>query len=179
MAQKSKDKSAPRARDLQEVIDDIAVYPPDAYDFLQLGLQFTVARIHAETPEGESHHVSGQQLSLGLRDYAWDRWGMLARSVLARWNITSTMDFGRLVYALVDAEILAKTPTDRIDDFRNVYDFKTLETGYVLPAVAAAPTPGSVRPVFPSGAASPKSEPKPSPKSTPLDPETDPETDPS
>jgi uncharacterized repeat protein (TIGR04138 family) len=56
---------------------------------------------------------------------------MLARTVLERWNITSTLDFGRIVFSLVEYRHMQTTEGDRIDDFRNVYDFRSaFESGY-------------------------------------------------
>jgi uncharacterized repeat protein (TIGR04138 family) len=130
MAESAEEKT----RALLDVVRDVGVYPEDAYDFLQDGLQFTAERAHKERPDGESRHVTGQELSLGLRDYAWQRWGYLARTVLSRWNITSTMDFGKIVYAMIDAGMFSKTDGDRVEDFRNVYEFRSLETHYVIGA---------------------------------------------
>lgn len=128
--------SKSKPKELIEIVADVAVYPAEAYEFVQAGLHFTVERVHQETPPDpdvpDSHHLTGRQLSLGLRQFAWDRWGLLARTVLTRWNITSTTDFGRIVYALIDAGILGKSDSDRVEDFRNVYDFKTLETHYLI-----------------------------------------------
>lgn len=53
------------------------------------------------------------------------QYGMMARTVLSRWNLTSTYDFGKIVFALVDNGYMSKTDEDSIDDFRNVYDFRT------------------------------------------------------
>ncbi|HSW47148.1 MAG TPA: Minf_1886 family protein [Phycisphaerae bacterium] len=70
-----------------------------------------------------NRHVTGQELCWGIRDIALERWGLMARGVLARWNIHSTEDLGAIVFALVENQWLAKQPTDRIEDFRNVYHF--------------------------------------------------------
>jgi len=43
--------------------------------------------------------------------------------VLARWNIRATIDFGHMVYLLIDNEFMHKTPEDSVEDFRDVYDF--------------------------------------------------------
>lgn len=135
---KKQTPAQPRPKELLDIVRDVAVYPPEAYEFVQAGLHFTAERVHATNPPDplipDSHHLTGQQLSLGLRDFAWERWGLLAKTVLGRWNVTSTNDFGRIVYALIDAGILGKSETDRIDDFRNVYDFRTLDTQYQIPA---------------------------------------------
>ncbi len=113
-------------RTLQEVIDEVGTYPAEAYHFVQSGLNFTVNNIHGpRTDDESSRHVRGQQLCEGLRDYALSQWGLLARTVLSRWNITSTFDFGRIVFAMVDNDLMQKTDEDNIEDFRNVFDFKT------------------------------------------------------
>ncbi len=73
--------------------------------------------------EKMNRHVTGQQLCWALRDEALGRWGLMARSVLARWNITRTEDIGAIIFALVDNGWLQKQPTDLLDDFNGVFDF--------------------------------------------------------
>ncbi len=122
------------AKSITEVVDKIGAYPEDAYRFVQLGLAFTVERIHGkETDPKACRHIDGRDLSAGLRDFALAQWGLMARTVLARWNITSTYDFGRIVFALVDNGFMQKTDRDSIEDFRNVYDFRNaFEAGYKI-----------------------------------------------
>jgi len=81
-----------------------------------------------------NRHVSGQDLCWGLRDYAQQRWGRLARSVLAAWGITETLDFGRIVFAMIDYDFMQKQPSDSLDDFGNVFDFAEAFDGcYQIP----------------------------------------------
>jgi uncharacterized repeat protein (TIGR04138 family) len=75
-------------------------------------------------PERMNRHVTGQQLCWAIRDTALERWGLMARSVLARWNITSTEDVGAIIFALVENGWLQKQPTDTLEDFDNVFNFK-------------------------------------------------------
>src|SRR3954471_15765259 len=90
---------------------DLGRYPQEAYEFVQRGLSYTVQKIHAEQTDPEaSRHVSGQQLCEGLREFSHKQWGMLARVVLGRWGITGTVDFGRIVFALIEAGQMQKTP---------------------------------------------------------------------
>jgi uncharacterized repeat protein (TIGR04138 family) len=111
---------------LRRVAADVGVYPIEAYEFVQRGLAYTVRQVHGSaTRPAKMCHVSGQQLCHGLRQYALEQWGMLARLVLGRWNITSTVDFGRIVFSLVEHRVMATTDQDHIDDFRGVYDFTT------------------------------------------------------
>src|SRR4051812_2525906 len=123
-----------RQKSLQQLVEDVGLYPPEAYEFIQKGLSYTVQQVHGELKEadaaeskaaGVSRHISGQQLCEGLRDFALQQWGMLARTVLRRWNVTSTLDFGRIVFALVDAGHMQKTDDDTLEDFKAVYEFRT------------------------------------------------------
>jgi uncharacterized repeat protein (TIGR04138 family) len=117
---------------LEQVVHECGRYPIEAFEFVRHGLTFTVQQIHGERQgkqqrEGDekSSHVSGQQLSWGLRNYAVHRYGLLARTVLQHWGITRTNDFGKIVFAMVDSKLMAKTDDDDIRDFQNVFDFNT------------------------------------------------------
>ena len=85
-------------------------------------------------PMPEIRHVTGQQLCLGLREYAIERFGMLAPCVLRHWNISRTEDFGRIVYALIEAGRLDKSADDSIEDFYAVFDFDEAFSPAVLGA---------------------------------------------
>jgi uncharacterized repeat protein (TIGR04138 family) len=74
-------------------------------------------------PERMNRHVTGQQLCWAIRDEALSRWGLMARSVLARWNILRTEDIGQIIFHLVENDWLQKQPSDRIEDFNNVFSF--------------------------------------------------------
>lgn len=101
-------------------------YPVEAFLFVQRGLDFTVRRKHGEpdpaAPPG-SRHVTGRDLCFGLRDYAMKEYGLMARAVLKRWHVTSCEDFGRIVFAMVDAGLMQKTEEDTLADFADVFDF--------------------------------------------------------
>ena len=106
-------------------------YPLDAFFFVQRGLDFTVRKIHGEPdPQATSgsRHISGQALCQGLREYALTQYGLLAKTVLKQWHIRGTEDFGQIVFAMVNAGLMQKTPEDSIDDFRCVFDFETAFT---------------------------------------------------
>jgi uncharacterized repeat protein (TIGR04138 family) len=122
----------PKHTSAKRIAKELGDYPSEAYDFVQRGLSYTVEKFHAEqTDKKASRHVSGQQLSEGLRDYALLQWGLLARTVLKAWGIHSTFDFGKIVFSLIEAQQMQKTEDDTVDDFRDVYDFDTaFEAGY-------------------------------------------------
>lgn len=101
-------------------------YPVDAFEFVTKGLAYTVDRIHGKLdPKAplKNRHVSGAQLCMGLRDYAIEQYGMLAKLVLNRWRITRSEDFGQIVFAMIDAKLMSKTDEDSLHDFVDVFDF--------------------------------------------------------
>ena len=100
-----------------------ASYPEQAYQFIREGLEHTVKVTGANRTDGEPRHVTGQQLCLGLKDYAVKKYGPLAKIVLSSWGVRDTMDFGRIVFDMVERQELRKTEEDSIEDFRDVYDF--------------------------------------------------------
>lgn len=127
-----------QSKTLREIVEEVGLYPEDAFKFVQGGLKFTVEKLHGpgtDDAEPGTRHITGQNLCDGLRQYALDQWGLLASTVLTRWNITSTLDFGRIVFALVDHGWMQKTDEDTIEDFRNVFDFRSAFEGkYKIPA---------------------------------------------
>jgi len=110
---------------MEQVIREDGRYPPEAFAFLHEGLNRAVQTAYGEkhVPDDQQRHVTGQQICQALRELAVERWGLLARTVLARWNIHGTIDFGRMVYLLIDHGFMRKTEEDSVEDFRDVYDF--------------------------------------------------------
>ena len=92
-------------------------YPRAAYDFVREALQ----RIVEKLPK--ARHVSAKELLQGLREFARDEFGPLAREVFESWNVRETADFGRIVFHLVEAGEMGKTDEDDIADFDAVYTF--------------------------------------------------------
>lgn len=99
-------------------------YPQEAFQFVRDGLQHTVKTIYGgEDAAKADRHVNGAQLCIGLRDYAINRYGMLARLVLSRWGISKTDDFGKIVFAMIDAGLMRRSDDDALEDFQAVFDF--------------------------------------------------------
>ena len=68
-------------------------------------------------------HVTGQQLCEAIRLHALEQYGYMAKVVLNRWGVTSTSDFGEIVYNLIRLGWMKKSDSDRREDFDNCYDF--------------------------------------------------------
>ncbi len=89
--------------------------------------------------ESLDRHISGQHLCWGLRNYALKRFGALASTVLQHWQIRRTRDFGEIVFALVEIGLLITQPSDREDDFGDVYQFaQAFDATYVWQGVRSS-----------------------------------------
>ena len=115
----------PQQDALMQVAKNAGPYPREAFQFVQQGLGHTVERIaeYGGLQSDEGSHVSGQQLCLGLRDFAISQYGLLAPTVLRHWNVLRTDDFGRIVFAMIEQGLMSKTADDTLEDFLGVYDF--------------------------------------------------------
>src|SRR4051812_7755983 len=115
---------------LEQVVEEVGSYPIQAFEFVQHGLGYTVEKIHGDAKDPKaSRHITGRDLCEGLREFALLKWGLMARTVLNRWNVRRTIDFGRMVFALVQHGHMSKTDEDTLEDFRDVYDFATAFDG--------------------------------------------------
>jgi uncharacterized repeat protein (TIGR04138 family) len=100
-------------------------YDRRAYDFVRLGLDQTVKDLRKKEAGrvAGSRHVSGAELLEGLRAYALDQFGPLAKTVLNAWGVRRCRDFGEIVFNLIEYKVFSKTENDRKEDFADIYDF--------------------------------------------------------
>lgn len=92
-------------------------YTAEAYHFVREALDHTVRSLN------KPRHVSGQELLGGIRDYALQEFGPMAKRVLLECGINECIDFGHIVFNLVNEGLLGKTDEDTIEDFAGGYDF--------------------------------------------------------
>lgn len=113
-----------------QVVDQIRKEDPRfdrrAYFFLRNGLDHTVREIKKrdQSRMQKSQHVSGPELLEGLRDYALEQFGPMARTVLNEWGVRRCSDFGDLVFNLIEYNVFSKTQEDRREDFSDIYNFE-------------------------------------------------------
>lgn len=100
-------------------------------------------RIPGDQPQSEDEvpedaHISGQELLIGIREFATQQFGYLARTVFNQWGLKETEDFGRIVFELVERGDMRKTDNDRMEDFVDVYDFgEVFESDYRIDTSSA------------------------------------------
>jgi len=99
-------------------------YSPEAFNFLFQSLQHAIQLAGKEGAEGAERHVSGQQLLRGMRAHASEIFGPLAAQVWRSWGVRTTIDWGEIVFLLVDNGLLNRQESDTIEDFRDGFDFE-------------------------------------------------------
>lgn len=115
--------------DFNEVVDLICKedprYDKKAYTFIRHGLDHTVKELKKKESAKTrgSQHVSGAELLDGLRAYALDQYGPLAKTVLNSWGIQRCSDFGDIVFNLIEYNVFSKTDNDKREDFIDLYTF--------------------------------------------------------
>lgn len=114
-------------QDLRDQLRKIALadgrFAPDAFYFLFESLDVAVRLAGKEGRSGTARHVTGQEVLAGMREHALERFGPLAAHVWRQWGIRETLDWGRIVFLLVDHNLLKRQDEDRLEDFRDGFDF--------------------------------------------------------
>ena len=113
-------------------------YPRDAYIFVKDALDHT-QKIVLKENKGEMRHVSGQELLIGIRDYALAQFGPMTKMVFEEWGINRCEDFGEIVFNMVEIGLLGKTEKDSREDFAGGYDFDDAFRKPFLPSSKIAP----------------------------------------
>jgi uncharacterized repeat protein (TIGR04138 family) len=125
----------------EDSVRDLALadgrYSPEAFRFLFESLDHAVRLAGRPTREGEPRHVSGQEVLAGMRALGLELFGPLTPQVWRSWGVQETLDWGRIVFLLVEADLLKRQESDSIDDFRNGYDFDEVFTRTYKPSLPA------------------------------------------
>lgn len=114
-----------------KILEDDPRYSIEAYDFVRRALAYAQDELMLEnedisddeSDEEPERHLTGQQLCEAIRRYALEQFGYMTQVVLKSWGVTTTGDFGEIVYNMIRAEQMRKSPSDRREHFDNVYDF--------------------------------------------------------
>jgi uncharacterized repeat protein (TIGR04138 family) len=122
---------------IAEIVRRDPRYSYEAYEFVFAALAYTQKALGRE-PRGEAgeeagatNHVSGPELLRGARDFALREFGLMARTVFRRWGINRTDDVGEIIFNLIEANLMSKTPEDSRRDFHDVFDLdQELVNGY-------------------------------------------------
>lgn len=108
------------ATGLKRILREDSRFRADAYLFVMAALSRTLAGL--ESPR----HLTGAELLEGIRQEAARQYGPMARTVIEHWGIKNSLDFGEIVFKMVQVGILTKTDSDRLDDFADKDFFDNL-----------------------------------------------------
>lgn len=117
---------AEKIQPIVELLQSDQRFDVEAYHFVRNALQYAqeILKMPGQGAEGE-HHITGQQLCEAVRQYALEQYGFMGKTVLNSWGIHETGDFGEIVYNLIRIKHMKKSPSDRREDFDDVYEFST------------------------------------------------------
>lgn len=114
---------------IHSIVETNPAYHFDAYLFVLSSLNYVLKRLK------ERRHVSGAELLEGIKVLGRDLYGRLAVEVFDYWGVKNTLDFGRIVFALVESGVLRKREEDTLEEFQDVYDFEdAFIRSYELPS---------------------------------------------
>jgi uncharacterized repeat protein (TIGR04138 family) len=98
-------------------------FSPEAFRFLFESLPHAMRLSGKENAEGAERHVTGQEVLEGMRVHAEQLFGPLAAAVWRSWGVRETLDWGKIVFLLVENGLLNRQDSDTIEDFRAGFDF--------------------------------------------------------
>jgi len=124
--------------DIRKLSREDGRFRAEAFVFLFESLEPAVKLAGRDEAQGTDRHITGQELVEGLRSEATRMFGPLAAQVWRSWGVNSALDWGHIVFLLVNEGLLNRREEDTIDDFREGFDFDQSfveEYQLVLPAV--------------------------------------------
>ena len=102
----------------EKIVEKDPRYKVAAYAFVMLALNYTLSKLD------KPRHVTGRELLEGIKEFGLAQYGPMTRTVFVYWGIRSTLDFGEIVFNLVQDKLLGKTEEDKLEDFDGIYDFE-------------------------------------------------------
>jgi uncharacterized repeat protein (TIGR04138 family) len=110
-----------------ETLDAIRTAAESEERYSEYAFQFVLASVETMLSGlGERRHISGEELLEGIRQIATRQFGPMAKEVLNHWEVFTTRDLGNIVFSLIGAGLLEADSKDAIEDFDDIYDFKTV-----------------------------------------------------
>ena len=86
-------------------------YRSEAYYFVAEAVNFTVDKHQRQG------HVSAAELLDGIREFAAQKFGVVAVNVLESWGMRHEVDAGNIVYLLIGSGLLRASEDDSPEDF--------------------------------------------------------------
>jgi len=104
---------------IEDIVIEDAAYPREAYRLVYDALIYTQKNL-----KNQKSHVTGQELTIGFREYVVREFGEMSLFVLRKLNIHETIDIGRIVYKMIECGFMTKQDDDKLQHFSDRYNFK-------------------------------------------------------
>ncbi len=104
-------------------------YREEVYLFVMAALSRAIEHLK------EPRHITGPELLGCIQTEAEEQFGPMSRTVFEHWGVKNSLDFGHIVFNMVQEGILSKTETDTLEDFVDEVFFQRLfddASGYQL-----------------------------------------------
>lgn len=131
--------SDPLLKRLARIRKSLPGFKDELYPFVFQSLE------HAFSRRTRPGHLSGKEVLAAFEAEARDQFGPMAITVLQHWGITEALDFGRIIFAMVEEGVLLKQESDSLEDFNDprffdgIFDARK-EYSLLAPAVDSLPS---------------------------------------
>ena len=105
-------------------------YKPDAYRYALQVIADVFALKKASIITDEQISLPAREVLRGLKVYGWMYYGPLAEHVFEKWGLRHGKDFGEVIFDLVDAGFIGKSPNESVTDYAEGFDFEWEEDTY-------------------------------------------------
>ncbi len=113
---------------LRAIVEHDPRFRTGAYEFVLEALEETMRHLgRGDESDEDDRHISAADLLQGIRRFAVERFGYLARAVFETWGVRTTGDFGDVVFNLVEHGLLKRREEDHRSEFDDVYSFDALD----------------------------------------------------
>jgi uncharacterized repeat protein (TIGR04138 family) len=102
-------------------LDEKIAIVAESCDVANEAVQFILAEFQVSSKL--EHNIEGARFCWLLHDRALLEYGPRAKDLLSSWGLCSTADFGRVVYCLIDENLMHASESDLITDFEDVFAF--------------------------------------------------------
>ena len=112
---------------MREIASSDAALTFEAYKFVSEAVSHA---IHKHRTPGCVRHVGASEIMEASAELAYNTYGLIGDEVLRGWGLKSPVDFGRVVFNLIEHRVLSRSENDNPEDFELEFDM----SGWILRA---------------------------------------------
>jgi len=103
-----------------EILQKDRRYKEEAYYFINEAVAYA-SELYQKPRFGKKRHLSIDELCEAICEFSLNEFGAMAFTVLQIWGLETTLDFGHVVFNLIDANVLAASDNDKLGDFDEIF----------------------------------------------------------